>query len=357
MRGSRSTSGGNRVIHRLVHLVAIWVLLGFVAPSVDAREKIDELVLSNGDRIVCEIRELEQGILKVKPPYTKGYVYIEWIHVEQVSSEQLFEFEVDDGSLLYGTIRSIGDTGRVDIEAEDGVAEYDLVQVVHIAQIEKRLLDRTKGSIRAGLTTMRANSQMDLNIGANFTYRHPGYSVSGELSTLVSRRDDTDEVTHNNFNARVNRYIKRKVFYQGHLGLAQNSELDLDLRATLGGGVGRYLKESSKSRLSVLGGLIGNREDYRTELESTINLEAVFQLDYRLYLFTGKKTKMSILLTVLPSLSQSGRVRSTLDTNFDIQLISDFYWNLAVQATADSQPPELSQGYDWLVISSIRYFF
>jgi hypothetical protein len=340
-----------------VQVVVITAILGLAVPCADGREKVDQLILSNGDRIVCEIRDLEQGILKVKPPYTKGFVYIEWLHVKQISSDQLFEFEIDDGRQLYGTIRSIEDAGRIEIDAEDQLVELDLDQVVHIAQIEKQLLDRTKGSIRAGLTTMRANSQIDLNIGANYTYRHPGYSVSGELNSLLSRRDDADEVTHNNFHARVNRYLKKKTFYQGHVGLAQNSELDLDLRATLGGGVGRYLKESSRSRVSILGGLLVNWEDYRTELEPTTNLEAAFQLDYRLYLFTGKKTKFSLLMTVFPSLSQAGRVRASLDSNFDIQLISDFYWNLAVQATADSQPPELSQGHDWVVISSIRYYF
>ena len=342
---------------RLIRLATIWILMALVAPLAVAREKIDRLVLDNGDSIVCEIRELEQGILKVKPPYTKGYVYIEWLHVEQVSSEQFFEFEIADGRRLYGTIRSTETEGMVEIDSEDGKVEFNIDQVVHMAQIEERLLDRTKGSIRAGLTTMRANSQIDLNVGANFTYRQPRYSVSGELSSLISRRDDTDQVTHNTFNARVNRYLKKKLFYQGHIGLAQNSELDLDLRATLGGGVGRFLKESSRSRFSVLGGILGNWEDYATELESSFNLEAVINLDYRLYLFTGKKTKLSLLLTVFPSLTQSGRVRASLDTNFDIQLISDFYWNLAIQATADNQPPELSQGYDWLVISSIRYYF
>ena len=342
---------------RLVQFVAVHALLGFALPCADAREKIDQLVLDNGDRIVCEIRELDQGILTVKPPYTKGNVQIEWMHVEQVSSDQLFEFEIDDGRTLYGTIRSIGDTGRVDIDSEDGLTELNLDQVVGIEQIEERFLDRSKGSIRAGLTTMRANNQIDLSLGANFVYRQPRYSLSGELNSLVSSRDDADEVTRNNLSARVNRYIKRKVFYQGQFGLAQNSELDLDLRATLGAGVGRYLKESSKSRVSILGGLLANHEDYATALEPTTNLEAAFQLDYRLYLFTGTKTKFSLLLTVLPSLSQSGRVRANLDSNLDIQLISDFYWNLAVQATADSRPPELSEGYDWLLISAIRYSF
>ena len=243
------------------------------------------------------------------------------------------------------------------IDWVDGSAELDLDQVVRIAQIEERFIDRTKGSIRAGLTTMKANNQIDLNIGANFVFRKPRYSLRGELNSLVSNRDDTDKVTRNNLNARVNRYVKQKVFYQGHLGFEQNSELDLDLRATLGGGVGRYLKESSKSRVSILGGLLANREDYATVLEPTTNLEAVFQLNYRHYLFTGKKTKFSLLLTVLPSLSQSGRVRANLDSDLDIQLITDFYWNLAVQATADNQPPEFSEGYDWILISAIRYSF
>ncbi len=60
--------------YRHLPWAAILISVAFVAPTAEGREKIDEIVMDNGDRIICEIKELEQGILKVKPPYTKGYV-------------------------------------------------------------------------------------------------------------------------------------------------------------------------------------------------------------------------------------------------------------------------------------------
>ena len=336
---------------------AILISTALVVPTAEGRDKIDEIVMDNGDRIICEIRDLERGILKVKPDYTKGFVYIEWIHVENISSSQLFEFEITDGRRLYGTLRATEAGRRVEVDSDVGLVEVDLDDIVVMAQIEEKFLDRTKGFLDVGLTALRANGQIDLNVGGSFTYRQRKYSLTGDLSSLISRRDDAAEVTHHNFGAQVNRYLKKRVFYQGYVGFQSNTELDLDLRAIVGGGVGRFFVESSKTRLSVLGGLIANREDYATRGQPSTSIEGVIQFNYQLFVFTGNKTKFSLVLNLFPGITESGRLRTGLDSNLYSKLVGDLYWSLTLRASTDNQPPEESQGYDWAFISSLRYYF
>ena len=109
--------------------------------------------------------------------------------------------------------------------------------------------------------------------------------------------------------------------------------------------------------MSILGGLNANREDYATEFDPLTSLEAVFELDYQLFLFTGHDTKFSLALSIFPSLSQSGRVRTNLNSSLYSNLVGDLYWDLSIIASTDNQPPELSKGNDWSLISSLRFFF
>ena len=188
---------------RYLPWTAILILMAFIVPIAEGREKIDEIVMDNGDRIICEIRELERGILKVKPDYTKGYVYLEWLHIDHISSSQLFEFEISDGRTLYGTIQATETARLLDLETAEGLIELNHAEIVQIAQIEENFLDRTRGSIEVGLTALRANGQIDLNVGGSFTYRQRRYSLHGDFSSLLSSRDDIDDVSRNHFSAQV----------------------------------------------------------------------------------------------------------------------------------------------------------
>jgi hypothetical protein len=61
------------------------------------------------------------------------------------------------------------------------------------------------------------------------------------------------------------------------LGLTRDDELGIDLRTTLGGGGGRYLRQTNSSAIGVFGQLLYNREkgaerkDDRKSLEASLN--------------------------------------------------------------------------------------
>ncbi len=54
---------------RSTRLIPLLLCLLIVPSSALARTKTDIVVMKNGDRITCEIRELKHGQLVVKPPY------------------------------------------------------------------------------------------------------------------------------------------------------------------------------------------------------------------------------------------------------------------------------------------------
>lgn len=44
-----------------------------------ARDKTDVLVMSNGDRLRCEIKGLDAGVLYVSFDYIKGTTQVDWL--------------------------------------------------------------------------------------------------------------------------------------------------------------------------------------------------------------------------------------------------------------------------------------
>ena len=64
-----------------------------------AREKSDLLVMKNGDRITCQVKNLDAGVLKVDLDYVDGTVSIDWLKVARLESKFLFLVQLQDGSI------------------------------------------------------------------------------------------------------------------------------------------------------------------------------------------------------------------------------------------------------------------
>src|SRR3974390_3154681 len=82
-------------------LLAVIVLTGW--PAI-AREKSDVLVMRNGDRLTCEIKNLTADVLYVSLDYALGTVSIDWFKIDHVESKQLFVVKTAEGSVYSGTL-------------------------------------------------------------------------------------------------------------------------------------------------------------------------------------------------------------------------------------------------------------
>jgi hypothetical protein len=89
-----------------------------------------------------------------------------------------------------------------------------------------------------------------------------------------------------------------------------SSQQDLDLRTTVGGGYGRYLKRTGTSQFRWLGGVAYTKEVFTTLTRAgDSNAEGLIGLAYDSFRFKVGEIHLKVL--VFPGLSDFGRVRST----------------------------------------------
>src|ERR1700685_1376868 len=80
------------------------VLTLFCTLPLFARPKTDVLVMKNGDRLTCEIKGLDEGVLYVSLDYILGTSSVQWSKVAYIESKQLFVVKTADGSAYTGTL-------------------------------------------------------------------------------------------------------------------------------------------------------------------------------------------------------------------------------------------------------------
>lgn len=344
---------------RSIRLLPMWVVLGTLLQALpsDARSKTDVIVLDTGDRITCEIKQLERGVLTITTEYVQDPIAVEWLRVKEVTSSQFFEVELEDGDRYYGAIAADSDAGKMVVMAGVTTDALDYREVVRIAPIEKRFWGGLKGSLDIGVAAAKAHSEQSFNVAASASYRTRKLKYASSVNSFVSARDDAATTQRNDFTFTFDRALKGTWYGATGARLENNNELNLDLRTTVFAGAGRYVVQTNRTLLSWLGGLAGNRERYAGEPDATENLEGLLQLQYQLFVFGRRDTDISATLNVLPGISSWGRVRSNLQAHIRHEIVKDFYWSFNLVGDYDNRPPEGSDGFDWNLSSSVGYTF
>ncbi|HPA80675.1 MAG TPA: DUF481 domain-containing protein [Thermoanaerobaculales bacterium] len=354
---SRSVLGHARFAAAVVaHAFASWAMLtAFVAPA-SARDKVDVVVLANGDRVTGEIKTLERSVLQVKTD-AMGTVDIEWEKVARVVSPQSFQVEDREGRRFYGLLSDAGEPRTLAVAGPSARQTIAHVDVVRIAAIDEVWTDRVKGSIDLGLDAKKAGDEASYTLGFNSSYRTPKFLSELDLESSITSLSDVPTTQYNDLTFQYSRFRKNRWFSVGSARFQTSSEQALDLRASLGGGLGRYVLQTNRSLSSVVGGLIATREWYAAEPGPQDNLEVVIAGDYEFFEFSPRKTDFTIDLSLYPSLTSWGRVRGYLGSSLRWELIKDFYFSLNLSVDYDSRPPQDSESTDWRFWTSLGYSF
>lgn len=75
----------------------------FTATPLLARQKTDVLAMNNGDRLTCEIRGLDAGILFSASITFKG-TSVNWLKVRYIESKQIFLVHTESDAVYTGTL-------------------------------------------------------------------------------------------------------------------------------------------------------------------------------------------------------------------------------------------------------------
>ena len=329
-----------------------------------ARDKTDVMVMKNGDRMTCEVKGLDAGVLYVSFDYIDGTASVDWSKVDRLESTQLFIVKTQDGSMYtggLGTPETPADRPlKIEvIEAKENEVAVDRSQVVQMVQTSENFWQRFSGEVSLGVIYSKGNQSTQYSLGSETAYLRERWNAKANFSSTLSSSTGTNPSTRNSLGLSALRLLPwNNWFYSGIGNFLESSEQGISLQSTLGGGIGRYLKNTNRASIALLGGVAWQETRYQptlVPLGSQNVASALIAADVRLFKFD--KTNLTATASILPALSQPGRVRFDTNVSYYIKLISNLSWNITFYGNWDNRPPAGISGSDYGTSSGLSWTF
>jgi hypothetical protein len=345
-------------IARATFLVSLFGIVTWT--PVWARPKHDVLTMTNGDRITCEIIRLDRGYLFVKLDYGDGTVSLDWSKVARVSSSQLFVMTDDNGDRRTGVLQ----TNAVKAEEAERAAPTEtgeaLVNTSRVLQIERSDVGfwrNQHGSINFGLNLAKQDSRTQYTLTADDTYVREKWSLRGDFASSLATGGGTD-LRNDLIVKGVRQFASPRDVLLGYSEFLQSDEQKLDLRTTIGGGLGHFFQYSEATRLLVTAGVVLDSERYYTgpQAGQTGNsLEGMVGAQMNFFRF--KKTDVLATAQLYPSMTDAGRILLDVNASSRLRVARDLYWNVSYYLNFDSRPPSDTPQSDYGLSSGLGWIF
>ena len=250
-----------------IRSVILCFSLLLAAPLV-ARESTDVLVMKNGDRITCEIKGFSQGVLSVSPPYVIQTISVDWSQVARVESKQLFIVKMQDGTVYRGILNSVETPAghSMDIQVAETPQKkvvLDSAKIANVAETSEKFFQRFTGGVNFGTTYSKGNQSTQYNLSGLVSYPRERWAAQVGFSSNLNRSSGATASTWNQVTPTYLRLLRwNNWFYEGLANFLQSDEQGINLQTTVGGGIGRYLKNTSRTTIAVLGGFAWQNTRY-----------------------------------------------------------------------------------------------
>ncbi len=348
-----------KTVASLLRSVLLFFTVVLISTPLLARDKTDVVILKNGDRVTGEIKSLDRGKMNLSTDHM-GTIQIEWAEVAQVTSQWIFEVETETGLRIFGALAPADEPETIQILGEDSRNTMHQTSVVKMTQLEAGFLARLEGYVDLGFSFARANRAKEWTLDTEVKTRNEIRQIRVNLNSLFSDRNDVDSNTRNVLILDWTRFFSNRWLGTALTNFTQNQELDLDLRSTFGGTVGRHLLQSNRSKFTLAGGAVYTREkfiiDDPADPEDIRNsIEGVAALQYELFNFGEPEADIVVNLSIFPSLSNWGRVRMNFDTRIRYEIFKDFFWSVSAFDQYDSSPPEGAEKNDFGVNTGVGW--
>ncbi len=342
--------------------VIIWCL--FLAAPLLARESTDVIVMKNGDHLTGEIKGLSEGVLYISMQYILGTSQVQWSKVDHIESKQLFLVKTEDGSVYTGALSTAevaaGRPVSVEVVEEQGKpVTLERKTVVQMDQTSERFWQRFNGDINTGIIYSKGNQSTQFNLGSDVGYPRERWAASASYNSTLATSTGVTASTRNQISLGAQHLLRwNNWFYAGLGDLLQSSVQGIRLQSTLGGGVGRYLANTNRATIYVLGGIAWQRTQYKQAVVPAGTQDvAAAAIAGGAKLFKFNKTNLSVTGSVFPAISQPGRLYSSLNVSYYIKITGNLSWNASFYGNWDNQPPPTFSGSDYGTSSGLSWTF
>ena len=229
----------------------------------------DEVMMANGDRITGVVQSLGDGKVKVKTPYNDA-LELNWASVRGIVIQAPTEIVLKDGTALMGTVE-VSATGGINVVTQSAgkvpVGDLGLIEKINPP---KKPSVTYKGDVQASASLTSGNSDtVSGNLSAKFVARskrqrltlRSGWNYAEDTGT-VSARDANGSIKYDFF-------VYDKLYTYVNSLLEYNSFQDLNLRSTIGAGLGYQILESDREELAFELGVSYFNEDFKTAMDES----------------------------------------------------------------------------------------
>lgn len=345
---------------RLRTRVTLLLFLGSLASvSTLAAPRTDVVVLLNGDRLTGEVKQLFLGKLKFKTD-SANTIEIQWDKVATLESQQRLQVELANGEHYYGSAEPSPVSGQLQLRnsPDSTTVSLPLISVVQIYPIDQGArLAGFDGYVTAGYNYTKANQLQEFVFtgGLSTTQERHRWSIDG--STAVTTQDGPNDTQRFDVTGQFRRFLAQRWFWQSTLLFESNDELGLNLRTALGGAIGRYLMQSHYHEWAVYAGA-NVTDESEVAAPTRQNIEALFGTQFAFFQYDTPERTLNAKLDLLPSLTDSGRIRADAKLVSRLEIVRDFFFELSLYGTYDNRPgPYAKSNSDYGTELSLGYSF
>ncbi|HEV2731551.1 MAG TPA: DUF481 domain-containing protein [Terriglobales bacterium] len=346
-----------------MYIRSLVLSLALLAVPLYARDKTDLIVMTNGDRMTCEVKGLDAGVLYVSFDYADGTVSIDWVKVARLESKQLFVVKPAGGAVYTGILRTAEAAEdrpvKIQVMAAEKEDVIDRSEVVQMIATSDRFWQRFNGEVSFGVIYSKGNQSTQYSLGSRTAYVRERWTALADFNSNLSSSTGTTASARNSLDLGARHLLPWNNWFYGGIGaFLQSSEQGIALQSTIGGGIGRYLKNTNRRSISVVMGPAWQNTDYKQSGVS-VNKQnlaaAIFYAEAQLFKFS--KTNFDATAAVLPALSDPGRVRFNTNASYYIKIISDLKWNVSFYGNWDNRPPPGFSNSDYGTSSGLSWTF
>ncbi|MND77038.1 hypothetical protein D3C80_687020 [compost metagenome] len=326
------------------------LLFSLLFPYLIFAQKIDKILLDNGDMLTGEIKGLRFAMLTFKTD-AMSTIQIKWEEIVWLQCAKNCEVKFRWGELKIGRL--------------DSIIYYDklanLNNVVEITPIKDRFFKQITGSIDAGFNYTYSSKVGQFNMSGTADYRKPKFETIVKASSIITNQpNDTAQAVTKKQDASVQfiRLLKDNYSIDMKLYWQQNTALGLRNRFSTQLGAGKDLIYDNHNKLGVGIGIAGNREQSDGQENSTSNLEALVGIGFKKFYYSSPKINIDAALVNFAGLSELGRFRVEANINAKVEIFTDFFIGITFYDNYDNRPlAGATSNNDFGIVTSLSYSF
>lgn len=226
--------------------------------------RADLVELANGDRLSGTVESMADGQLVLATPYA-GKIKLPWAQISHIASEAPVRVRLADGSEYDGKLETTDGEPAIRLAGLDAAAPLTLARVAALNPPRHPERTQTHGRITVGGNMASGNTESSsLHVAGEFVARNPSQQI--RLDGEINEAEQNGANTASNWRTglKYDHFLRddgRGYWYVNN-GFARDRRADLDLRATLGAGAGRFLIDEKTLKVSLEGGATLVHETY-----------------------------------------------------------------------------------------------